>query len=50
MGRNRHRSPSPSVAEPRRPLLLAALSFVRAALIAGALVTLNGCEHLRKSW
>ena len=31
MGRNRPHSPSPSVAEPRRPLLLAVLSFVRAA-------------------
>ena len=39
MGRNRHRSPSPSVAEPRRPLLLAALSFVRAA---------EGCPGVRR--
>jgi hypothetical protein len=31
MGRNQPHSPSPSVAEPRRPLLLAVLSFVRAA-------------------
>ena len=31
MGRNWFRSPSPSVAEPRRRLLLAVLSFVRAA-------------------
>ncbi len=31
IGRNRHRSPSPRVAEPRRPLLLAVLSFVGAA-------------------
>jgi predicted nucleotidyltransferase len=31
MGGNRPHSPSPSVAEPRRPLLLAVLSFVRAA-------------------
>jgi hypothetical protein len=31
MHRNRFRDPSPSVAEPRRPLLLAAYSFVRAA-------------------
>ena len=31
MHRKRPRGPSPSVAEPRRPLLLAALSFVRAA-------------------
>ena len=29
--RNRPRGPSPAVAEPRRPLLLAVLSFVRAA-------------------
>jgi hypothetical protein len=29
--RHRHREPSPSVAEPRRPLLLGAYSFVRAA-------------------
>jgi hypothetical protein len=29
--RNQPRAPSPSVAEPRRPLLLAALAFVRAA-------------------
>ena len=31
MRRHRHREPSPSVAEPRRPLLLGAFSFVRAA-------------------
>jgi len=31
MRRHRHREPSPSVAEPRRPLLLGAYSFVRAA-------------------
>jgi hypothetical protein len=31
MHRNRFRSPSPSVIEPRRPLLLGAYSFVRAA-------------------
>jgi len=31
MRRHRHRGPSPSVAEPRRPLLLGAYSFVRAA-------------------
>ncbi len=31
MHRKRFRGPSPSVAEPRQPLLLAVLSFVRAA-------------------
>jgi hypothetical protein len=31
MRRHRPRDPSPSVAEPRRPLLLGAYSFVRAA-------------------
>jgi predicted nucleotidyltransferase len=31
MRRHRYREPSPSVAEPRRPLLLGAYSFVRAA-------------------
>ena len=31
MRRHRHREPSPSVAEPRRPLLLGAYSFARAA-------------------
>src|SRR6516165_7977403 len=31
--RNRLRGPSPAVADPRRPLLLAVLSFVRAAAV-----------------
>ena len=54
MGRNRPHSPSPSVAEPRRPLLLAVLSFVRAAeacpgvrrvSLMGSIVTAKAIPH-----
>ena len=54
MDRNRPHSPSPSVAEPRRPLLLAVLSFVRAAeacpgvrrvSLMGSIVTAKAIPH-----